>query len=77
MSRKFSTAKKELLGFYVSGHPVAKYENYFKVFSTMTVSKIMEGEGDVGVRVGGMIKSVAKKSANATARCSQSFSLKI
>ena len=54
-------SEKELLGFYVSGHPVAKYENYFKVFSTMTVSKIMEGEGDVGVRVGGMIKSVAKK----------------
>ena len=54
-------SEKELLGFYVSGHPVAKYENFFKIFSTATVGKIAEGEGDVGVRVGGMIKSVARK----------------
>ncbi len=53
--------EKELLGFYVSGHPIAKYAEYFKAFSTQSVAKITEGAGDVGVRVGGMIKSVARK----------------
>ena len=54
-------AEKQLLGFYVSGHPIAKYDDYFKTFSTRSVARLTEGEGDVGVRVGGMIKSVAKK----------------
>ncbi len=61
-------SEKELLGFYVSGHPIAKYDDYFHTFSTRTVAAIMEGEGDTGVRVGGMIKSVAKKASKKDGR---------
>ena len=60
--------EKDLLGFYVSGHPIAKYENYLRTFSTMNVDEIMKGKGDVGVRVGGMIKSVARKASKKDGR---------
>ena len=53
--------EKDLLGFYVSGHPVAKYEDLLRTYSTMNVDQIAKGKGDVGVRVGGMIKSVVRK----------------
>ena len=53
--------EKDLLGFYVSGHPIAKYEDCLETYSTRNVDQIMKGKGDVGVRVGGMIKSVARK----------------
>ncbi|MBO7147168.1 MAG: DNA polymerase III subunit alpha [Lentisphaeria bacterium] len=55
--------EKELLGFYVSGHPIAKYEDYFRTFSTRNVARIFDCKTDEGVRVGGMIKSVAKKAS--------------
>ena len=60
--------EKDLLGFYVSGHPIAKYENYLRTFSTMNVDEIMKSKGDVGVRVGGMIKSVARKASKKDGR---------
>jgi len=60
--------EKDLLGFYVSGHPIAKYENYLRTFSTMNVDEIMKGKGDIGVRVGGMIKSVARKASKKDGR---------
>ena len=54
--------------FYVSGHPIAKYEDYLRTFSTVNVDEIMKGKGDVGVRVGGMIKSVARKASKKDGR---------
>jgi len=53
--------EKDLLGFYVSGHPIAKYEDYLRTFSTQSIDQIAKGPGDAGVRVGGMIKSIARK----------------
>ncbi|MBQ9338325.1 MAG: DNA polymerase III subunit alpha [Lentisphaeria bacterium] len=60
--------EKDLLGFYVSGHPVAKHEAYLRTWSTMNVDEIVKGGGDVGVRVGGMIKSVARKAGKKDGR---------
>ena len=60
--------EKELLGFYVSGHPIARYEDYLRVYSTRNVDHIIKGKGDLGVRVGGMIKSVARKTTKKDAR---------
>ena len=53
--------EKELLGFYVSGHPIARFDDCLRVYSTQNVDQIMKGKGEIGVRVGGMIKSVARK----------------
>lgn len=61
MSRKFSTAKKNCSDSMFQGIPWQNMKIISKYSPPWTVSKIMEGEGDVGVRVGGMIKSVAKK----------------
>ncbi|MBO4632148.1 MAG: hypothetical protein J5858_09520, partial [Lentisphaeria bacterium] len=60
--------EKDLLGFYVSGHPVAKYEDILRIFSTRNIEQISQGKGDVGVRVGGMIKSVARKASKKDGR---------
>ncbi len=53
--------EKALLGFYVSGHPLSKYSDVLKTFSTVTISDIMEMPNDIGVKFGGMLTSVVKK----------------
>ena len=60
--------EKDLLGFYVSGHPLGKHEDFLRTYSTMNVDEIVKGKGDVGVRVGGMIKSVARKASKKDGR---------
>jgi DNA polymerase-3 subunit alpha len=50
--------EKEVLGMYVSGHPLARYERELKAFATATVSEIAEmGDGEL-VRLGGIITQV-------------------
>ena len=55
--------EKELLGFYVSGHPAGKHADYLRAFSSHNVAEIVSGPGDIGVKVGGILKSVAKKTS--------------
>ena len=54
-------AEKELLGLYVTGHPLGKYADTIKTFSTTNVKKAFELPHDTGVRIGGIIRSASKK----------------
>ena len=53
--------EKELLGLYVTGHPLGKYAETIKTFSTADVKKALELSHDKGLRIGGIIRSVSKK----------------
>lgn len=53
--------EKQLLGFYVSGHPLSKYKSVIDTFSTATVSDAVQMPGDIGIKLGGMLVGVAKK----------------
>ena len=57
--------EKELLGFYVTGHPLGKYAEMLNTFSSAGLRKILEFEDNVGVKVGCMIKSALKKNSKA------------
>lgn len=47
--------EKELLGFYVTGHPLAKYEGVLRKFATCTTTELAEmGDGDE-ISIGGII----------------------
>lgn len=64
-------AEKELLGFYVTGHPLGKYADIIETFSTVKLRNLGEMQDNVGVRVGGIVKNwqrkVSKKSGKAFA----------
>ena len=53
--------EKELLGFYVTGHPLGEFAGIIKTYSTASISKIIELPPESGVRIGGIINSVANK----------------
>ncbi len=50
--------EKEVLGLYVSGHPLARYERELKLFATATVSDLAEMEDGEQIRIGGVIEHV-------------------
>jgi DNA polymerase III subunit alpha len=52
--------EKSVLGFYVSGHPLLKYQNEVNAFATLHLGDV-EGMKSGTVRVGGIIASVKKK----------------
>lgn len=58
-SEKLSN-EKAVLGFYVSGHPLLKYENEINSFATLHLGDV-EGVKSGSVRAGGIIASVKKK----------------
>lgn len=51
--------EKELLGLYVSGHPLSRYSQYFKKFGTTIKGLKYKGEGSQ-VKLGAIINSVKK-----------------
>ena len=54
--------EKNLLGFYVSGHPAQKYSVLLNAYSTMNTLALQDrGVADEGIKIGGLIKSVMKK----------------
>jgi len=53
--------EKQLLGFYVSGHPLAKFADIIKIYSTTSILKLEGMKEDEGVKIGGIIKTVRKK----------------
>ena len=53
--------EKNLLGFYVSGHPLSKYEEQIKRYSSSDIAHILQMNADCAVKFGGMIKTVVKK----------------
>ncbi|MFQ6093738.1 MAG: DNA polymerase III subunit alpha, partial [bacterium] len=50
--------EKEVLGFYLSGHPLAKYEEEIKSFSTHSVSSLKAAKDGEGVTLGGSFLNV-------------------
>ncbi len=53
--------EKNLLGFYVSGHPLSKYEEKINRYSSANVAGILQMNADTAVKFGGMIKTLVKK----------------
>lgn len=58
--------EKQMLGFYVTGHPLAKYEKILKTFSTLNTARLKEGTEGQSISIGGIItklkNTVTKKS---------------
>jgi len=52
------TFEKEMLGFYITGHPLAKYEKMLKEYSTADASGLKGLEDGARVRFGGIINKV-------------------
>lgn len=50
--------EKELLGFYITGHPLEKYEDEVKAFSDVAIQNINEKSGGQKVRLCGIINEV-------------------
>jgi DNA polymerase-3 subunit alpha len=50
--------EKEVLGMYVSGHPLARYEKELQTFATATTADLVEMEDAEPVRLGGIITHV-------------------
>lgn len=55
--------EKTLLGFYVSGHPLAKHAELVELYSSTSIAKIHDMPTDCGVKIGGMIKEVSRKTS--------------
>ncbi|OGV55002.1 MAG: DNA polymerase III subunit alpha [Lentisphaerae bacterium GWF2_50_93] len=53
--------EKELLGFYVTGHPLGEFADIIKTYSSTSISKIVDLPAESGVRIGGIINTVAIK----------------
>ncbi len=58
--------EKQLLGFYITGHPLAKYEKQLKTYTSVTTDKLKECADNQIVSIGGVISrlknTVTKKS---------------
>ncbi|MFC1624104.1 DNA polymerase III subunit alpha [Candidatus Omnitrophota bacterium] len=52
------TFEKEMLGFYITGHPLAKYEKILKEYSTASSKALKDLEDGVKIRFGGIINKV-------------------
>jgi DNA polymerase-3 subunit alpha len=50
--------EKEMLGFYVSGHPLTKYEEELKTFVTKTTESIEDAKDGEEVYIGGVITQI-------------------
>ena len=54
-------AEKELLGFYISGHPLSPYEPLLRRYRLATVSGLTELEEGSMTRIGGLVAKVDQK----------------
>ena len=54
-------AEKELLGFYVTGHPLSKYTETIKSYSSHNTLELANLPDNCGIRVGGIIKTIQRK----------------
>jgi DNA polymerase III subunit alpha len=50
--------EKELLGFYVSSHPLSRFQRDLRMFAT-PISDVMEGNDGEAVRIGGLISRIS------------------
>lgn len=52
--------EKEMLGFYISGHPLSKYEKEIKLFSNTTLEEVSSFKDGMIAKFGGVIVGVKK-----------------
>ncbi len=50
--------EKEMLGFYITGHPLAKYEKLVRAYSTCQIKDLGKRRADEEVNVGGIISKL-------------------
>lgn len=53
--------ERELLGLYVSGHPLDRYRRVIKDLNVLPLSKVPEGPDNRDVRVAGMLSTVVRR----------------
>jgi DNA polymerase-3 subunit alpha len=60
LERNYLGYEKELLGCYVSGHPLAAYEEELKIFATASLKpdKLNESNGSGPIRIAGVVSRV-------------------
>lgn len=54
------SGEKEVLGFYLSGHPLARYEKVLKRFASQSVRDVPSSKAGTLVRLGGIMEKVQK-----------------
>jgi DNA polymerase-3 subunit alpha len=54
-------AEKELLGIYMSGHPLSQHEKLLKLYCLSTIGGLAELEDGALTRIGGLLEKVEKK----------------
>ncbi|MDD5484315.1 MAG: DNA polymerase III subunit alpha, partial [Kiritimatiellae bacterium] len=58
---KLLADEKELLGIYMSGHPLSQHEKLLKLYSLARISELAELEDGAVTRVGGLLEKVERK----------------
>lgn len=53
--------EKQLLGFYVSGHPLSRFQKTVGIFSSDKIADILHMPSDIGVKFGGLLTSCVRK----------------
>ncbi|MDL2227237.1 hypothetical protein LJB86_06245, partial [Deltaproteobacteria bacterium OttesenSCG-928-M10] len=53
--------EKEILGFFITGHPLARYEMELKVVSNTTADGLKDRPGGGEVRLGGVVEKITTK----------------
>ncbi len=61
-------SEKEVLGLYISGHPLAKYEKEIRLYSSEPLSKLNEKSNGKSVSVVGLLANVQVKRAQKTGK---------
>jgi len=54
------SAEKELIGFYISGHPLARHEWTLDTFALQRIGKLDDLENETIIRVGGLVEQYQK-----------------
>lgn len=60
--------EKELLGMYITGHPLSKYEKMFKLYTTHSINQLGGLRDKAKVRIGGIIDLVEEKASRRTGK---------
>ncbi|HOX24015.1 MAG TPA: hypothetical protein PLL10_11155, partial [Elusimicrobiales bacterium] len=58
--------EKEVLGFFLSGHPLAKLERQLKMASDCSIQDVLDGKAMGPVRIAGLIAKVQKRQSKKT-----------
>lgn len=60
-SRELLGYEKELLGFYVTGHPIAEYMDILQTYQIDDIAELQGLANDAGTRIGGLIAGLEQK----------------